>query len=187
MAYISPTALKNGQRILIDGEPYTVVESAQSAMGRGRGRVVAKLKHIVNGNTLERTFRSTDNIELADAEFRDAQYLYRENDFYIFMDTESYEQYRAPEDVVGDAAHFLKEGITVTVTIFEGQMIDLELPLKMDFEVVSTIDAVKGNTATNVTKEAEIDTGYVVKVPLFIKEGDRVRINTQTEEYVERC
>jgi elongation factor P len=187
MGEISPTMLKNGNRVLIDGEVYIVIESSQQAMGRGRGRVVVKLRHLISGRVIERTFRSTEGVELADAEFRDLQYLYRENENYIFMDNESYEQHSVPEDVVDTAAHFLKEGTTVKGTLFEGRIIGIELPLKMDFEVVSTYDAVKGDTATNVSKEATIETGHVIKVPLFIKQGDRVRVNTTTGEYVERA
>lgn len=187
MGEISPTMLKNGNRVLIDGEVYVVIESSQQAMGRGRGRVVVKMRHLVSGRVIERTFRSSEAVELADAEFRDMQYLYRENEDYIFMDNETYNQYNVSESVVDIASHFLKEGTTVKATLFEGNIIGIELPLKMDFEVMETYDAVKGDTATNITKDATIETGHVVKVPLFIKQGERVRVNTTTGEYVERA
>ena len=178
--------LKNGSRILIDGEVYIVVDSAQQAMGRGRGRVSLKLRHIVSGKVLDRTYRSNEEVELADAEFRDMQYLYRESDAFVFMDNESYEQHSVPEGVVDQAANYLTEGTVVKATVFKGAVIDLELPLKMDFEILETHEAVKGNTATNVTKDAKIETGHTVKVPLFINKGDRVRIKTTTGDYVER-
>jgi elongation factor P len=187
MGQMSPTMLKSGNRVLIDGEVYVVIEANLQAMGRGRGRVVVKMRHLISGRVIERTFRSTEGVEIADAEFRDMQYLYRENEDYIFMDNESYEQHTVSEDIVGAASHFLKEGTTVKSTLFEGRIIGIELPLKMDFKVIETYDAVKGDTATNVSKDATIETGHVVKVPLFIKQGDRVRVNTTTEEYVERA
>jgi len=186
MSSISSTMLRNGNRILIDGEVYVVIESSKTALGRGRGRVSTKLRHIVSGKVLERTFRSTEEVELADAEFRDMQYLYREKDFFVFMDNETYDQQNVPTEVVSFAANFLTEGTTVKATIFKGTIIGIELPLKMDFAIIETHDVVKGNTATNVMKDAKIETGFSVKVPLFIKTGDRVRFNTQTGEYVER-
>jgi len=187
MSSISPTMLKNGSRILFEGEVYVVVESSQQAMGRGRGRVTARLRGLMSGKTIERTFRSNESVEIADAEFRDMQYLYREKEDFIFMDNETYDQHRAPRDVVDFAANFLLEGTIVKTTLFEGRIIGIEAPLKMDFEVTNTHDAVKGNTATNVTKDATIETGFVVKVPLFIKTGDKIRVNTLTGEYVERA
>ncbi|MBN1902532.1 elongation factor P [Candidatus Sumerlaeota bacterium] len=187
MGEMSPTMLKGGNRVLIDGEVYIVIEVSMQAMGRGRGRVIVRMRHLVSGRVIERTFRSTEGVELADAEFRDMQYLYRENEDYILMDNQTYEQHSISEDVVGNAAHFLREGTTVKATLFEGKVIGVELPLKMDFEVINTYDVVKGDTATNVTKDATIDTGHVVKVPLFIKQGDRIRVNTTTNEYVERA
>ena len=186
MSSISPTMLKNGDRLLINDEVYVVVDASQQAMGRGRGRVTTKLRHIVSGKTLEKTYRSNEQVEIADAEFRDMQYLYFDGDSYVFMDNDSYEQKNAPAEVVGDDANFLKENTIVKAIIFKGNIIAIELPPKMDFVVQNTVDAVKGNTATNVTKDAKIDTGHTVKVPLFIKEGDKVRINTTTGEYVER-
>ena len=127
-----------------------------------------------------------DNLWDQDAEFRDMQYLYKEKDDFVFMDNDSYEQYNVLEGVVDLASHFLTEGTTVKATLFKGSVIGIELPLKMDFEIMDTQDAVKGNTATNVMKDAKIETGYTVKVPLFIKTGDRVRVKTTTSEYVER-
>jgi len=187
MAGISPTMLKNGQRVLLEGEVYVVVESQQVAMGRGRGRVTVRLKHIVNGKVLERTYRSTDSVELADAEFRDMQFLYKENDAFVFMDTDSYDQFSVQADIVGEAADFLLDGTMVKTTFFQGEIIGIEIPLKMEFVIVETYDTVKGNTASNVTKDAKIETGYTVKVPLFIKNGERIRVNTLTGEYIERA
>jgi elongation factor P len=178
--------LKNGNRIVIEGEVYIVLESSQQAMGRGRGRVSVKMRHITTGKVLERTFRSNEEVELADAEFRDMQYIYRDKDSFVFMDNESYDQKHVHESVVDFAANLLTEGTIVKATILKGDVIGIELPIKMDFEVIETHEAVKGNTATNVMKDAKIETGYTIKVPLFIKTGDRVRINTATGEYVER-
>jgi elongation factor P len=183
---ISPTMLKNGARILIDGEVYVVVEFLKMAMGRGRGRVATKLRHIVSGKVIDRTFRSTDEVEIADAEFREMQFIYKENDDFVFMDNHSYEQQSVADDIVGFSSNFLAEGSSVRATIFKGCVIGIEMPPKVDFEVIDTIDTVKGNTATNVTKDASINTGFVVKVPLFIKKGDKVRIKTENGEYVER-
>ena len=187
MSMISPTMLRNGYRILLDGEVWVVVEFSKMAMGRGRGRVSTKLKHIVSGKVTEKTFRSTEQVEMADAEYRNYQYLYKEIDSYVFMDSETYDQASLLAETVGDAADFLKEGVTVRACVLDGEVIGIELPLKMDFDVIETHDAVKGNTATNVMKDAIIDSGATVKVPLFVKNGDRIRINTETGEYVERA
>ena len=186
MSMISPTMLRNGYRILIDGEVWVVVEFSKMAMGRGRGRVSLKLKHIVSGKVVERTFRSTEQVEIADAEYRNYQYLYKETDSFVFMDNETYDQANILAETVGDSADFLKEGTVVRACVLDGEVIGIELPLKMDFEVIETHDAVKGNTASNVMKDAIVDSGATVKVPLFVKNGDRIRVNTETGEYVER-
>jgi len=186
MSVISPTMLRNGYRILIDGEVYVVVDFSKIAMGRGRGRVSTKLRHIVSGKVIERTFRSTDEVEMAEAEYRNMQFLYKESDACIFMDSETYEQVSVANEKVDFASNFMKEGVVVRAVVFEGDVIGIELPTKMDFKVVETHDTVKGNTATNVMKDAVIETGYIAKVPLFVKIGDVVRINTETGEYVER-
>ena len=186
MSAISPTMLRNGYRILLEGEVYVVVDFSKIAMGRGRGRVSTRLKHIVSGKVIEKTFRSTDQVEMAEADYRNFQYLYKEGDGFVFMDNETYDQTNISAETVGDAADFLKEGTVVRACVFEGDVIGIELPLKMDFEVVETHDAVKGNTATNVLKDAVIDTGSTVKVPLFVKIGDCIRVNTETGDYVER-
>jgi len=186
MSVISPTMLRNGYRVLIDGEVYVVVDFSKIAMGRGRGRVSTKLRHIVSGKVIERTFRSTDEVEMAEAEYRNMQFLYKESDACIFMDSETYEQVSVANEKVDFASNFMKEGVVVRAVVFEGDVIGIELPTKMDFKVVETHDTVKGNTATNVMKDAVIETGYIAKVPLFVKIGDVVRINTETGEYVER-
>ena len=186
MSVISPTMLRNGYRVLIDGEVYVVVDFSKLAMGRGRGRVSTKLRHIVSGKVIERTFRSTEQVEVAEAEYRNMQFLYKESDACIFMDNENYEQVSVPAEKVDFASNFMKEGTVVKAVVFEGEIIGTELPTKMDFKVVETRDTVKGNTASNVMKDAVIETGYIAKVPLFVKIGDVIRINTETGEYVER-
>jgi len=187
MSVISPTSLKSGDRILIDREVYTVVEAAMKSTAQRRGIVATRVRHIVTGKVLEKAFRSTDTVELADAEYRDMQFLYKENEAFVFMDNTNYEQHNVSQDLLGFGANFLKDGTTVKTTLFEGSVIGIELPLKMDFEVMETHDTVRGNTASNVLKDARIETGAIVKVPLFVKVGDRVRLNTTTGEYVERA
>lgn len=186
MGMIEPTKLRNGSKVIIDGNVYLVVEFQHVTPGNWRGMVRTRLKNFETGKVLERTFRTNEMLEEADVEVANMQFLYKDNDGYHFLNLRSYEEAYLSGDEVGDAAHYLIEQSEVSVSLFKGRAIGIELPKKMDFEIIETYDAVRGNTSTNITKDATIATGYVVQVPLFCKTGDVVRINTETGEYVER-
>ena len=177
-----------GTKLIVDGELYNVVERAHHKPGKGGAFVRFKLKGIVTGKVIDHTVRSGTRIEQADISTKNMQYLYLDGDNYVFMDLNNYEQIMVPGDLFGFQSKFMIENAEVKVTLYEGNVIGLELPPKMDFEVVETIDdAAKGNTATNVTKDAKISTGMVVQVPMFIKTGEMIRISTLDGTYVERA
>jgi len=187
MGMIEPTRLRNGSRILIDGDVYIVTDFTHITPGNWRGMVRTRMKSLSSGKVIERTFRTNDMLEEAEVDFAPMQFLYRDDSGFHFLNLNNYEQHTVPEDEVGFAANFLVETAEVTVAIFNNRAIGIELPKKLDFEVVETADAVRGNTATNVTKDAKISTGFIVKVPLFVKRGEKIRVNTETGEYVERA
>jgi elongation factor P len=169
-------------------EIYTVLERAHHKPGKGGAFVRFKLKGIVTGKVIDHTVRAGTKMEAADVTTQTMQYLYQQGEDYIFMDLVSYEQLAIPGDLIGYASTFLVESTEAQVTMYEGKAIGVQLPQKMDFEVTETIDdAAKGNTATSATKEATIETGQVVQVPLFIKTGDRIRISTEDGSYLERA
>ena len=188
MAAINANDAKPGTKLILDGELYTVVERAHHKPGKGGAFVKFKLKGIVSGKAIDHTVRAGTMMEQADVSTNNMQYLYMENDNYIFMDLETYEQIPVAAEVIGFGAQFLVENAEVQVTTFEEQPIGVQLPPKLDFTVTETIDdAARGNTATNVTKEATLETGLKVQVPLFVKTGERIRISTIDGTYVERA
>jgi elongation factor P len=177
-----------GTKLIVDGTLYNVVERAHHKPGKGGAFVKFKLKGLITGKVIDHTVRSGTRIEQAEVSTSNMQFLYLEADNYIFMDQETYEQIMVPADVVGFQSKFMIENAEIKVTMFEGNVIGLELPPKMDFEVIETIDdAAKGNTATNVTKDAKISTGMIIQVPLFIKTGEKIRVSTLDGNYVERA
>lgn len=188
MGSIDANACRAGTKLLLNGELYTVVERAHRKPGKGGAFVKFKLKGIVTGKVIDHTVRAGATMEAADVTTRPMQYLYNEGDAYVFMDSDTYDQHSIPDDVLGFAANFLTENAAAQVTMYEGNAIGVQLPQKMEFEVVETIDdAARGNTATNVTKDAVIDTGLKIQVPNFVKTGDRVRILTEDGSYLERA
>ena len=188
MGAIDANACRAGTKLLLNGDLYTVVERAHHKPGKGGAFVKFKLKGIVTGKVIEHTVRAGARMESADVTTRPMQYLYKEGDGYVFMDLETYDQYSIGNDVLGFAANFLAENAEAQVTMYEGSAIGVQLPQKMEFEVIETIDdAAVGNTATNVTKDAIIDTGLKIQVPNFVKTGNRVRILTEDGSYVERA
>ncbi len=188
MGAIDANACRAGTKLLLNGDLYTVVERAHHKPGKGGAFVKFKLKGIVTGKVIEHTVRAGARMESADVTTRPMQYLYKEGDDYVFMDLETYDQHSISNDVLGFAANFLAENAEAQVTMYEGSAIGVQLPQKMEFEVIETIDdAAVGNTATNVTKDAIIDTGLKIQVPNFVKTGNRVRILTEDGSYVERA
>lgn len=181
-----PTDLKKGTVVQIDGKPYRVVEYAQKVMGRGGSIVNVKLKNLIDGSLIPKTFKGADKIEPAEVTNRSVQYLYNDGDTFFFMDPESFEQFELTADVVDSAKDYLKEGDMLTLQFFDGRVINVELPKNLYLEVTYTEDVVKGDTTSNVLKDATLETGLTIKVPAFIKQGDVVSVDTATGEYRER-
>jgi elongation factor P len=188
MGSIDANQCRPGKKLLLDGELYTVLERAHHKPGKGGAFVKFKLKGIVTGKVIDHTVRAGTKMEEADVTTQPMQYLYQQGDDFIFMELESYDQVPISADLIGFGSNFLMESTEVQVTMYEGKAIGVQLPQKMDFQVTETIDdADRGNTATSATKEATLETGMVVQVPLFVKTGDRVRISTEDGSYLERA
>jgi len=167
---------------------WLVVEFQHVNPGKGSAFVRTRIKNLQTGKVLEVTYKTSESVTLVDVEHRRMQYLYHDNTGYVFMDNSSYEQVTMSDDEVGEQGKFLREGMEVSVSTFEERPIALELPRKMTFKIATTMSAVAGNTASgNVTKEATLEGGVNIQVPLFIKEGEEVIVNTETGEYVERA
>jgi len=181
------TDIKNGLTINLDGQLLTVVEFMHVKPGKGGAFVRTKLKNVVTGRVLDKTFRSGERIEVVRLDERQMQYLYREGTGFIFMDQETFEQLSVPDEVVGEDARFLKEGEQVKVSLHGDRPLLMELPFFIDFKIVECEPGMKGDTVTNVTKSAKLETGAVVQVPLFIEEGEVIRVDTRTGTYLERA
>ncbi|OYW42361.1 elongation factor P [Candidatus Saccharibacteria bacterium 32-45-3] len=181
-----PTDLKKGVVCQIDGKPYRVVEYGQKVMGRGGSIVNVKLKNLIDGSVIPKTFKGQDKIERAEVSGRNVQYLYSDGTDYHFMDPETFEQFQLSGDIVDTASNYLKEGDVITLQSFDGRVINLELPKNLFLEVVYTENVVKGDTTSSVLKDAKLETGLSVKVPSFIKVGDVISVDTTTGEYRER-
>jgi elongation factor P len=170
----------------LDGQLYTVVEFLHVKPGKGGAFVRTKLKNVRSGSVIERTFRSGEKIEEVRVERNQVQYLYAEGALYYFMDIENYEQFPLGADVLGDQVKYLKENLVCTTLSNGGKIFGIELPLFVDLEVVETDPGVRGDTASSGTKPAKLETGLIIQVPLFISEGDRVRVDRRTNTYIER-
>ena len=182
----SPTDLKKGTVCQIDGKPYRVVEYGQKVMGRGGSIVNVKLKNLIDGSVIPKTFKGQEKIETAEVSNKTVQYLYKDDSLFYFMDPESFEQFELNADIVDSAAGYLKEGNELNLQMFDGRVINVELPKNLYLEVTYAEDVVKGDTTSNVLKDATLETGLVVKVPSFIKQGDVISVDTATGEYRER-
>lgn len=181
-----PTDLKKGTVCQIDGKPYRVIEYGQKVMGRGGSIVNVKLKNLIDGSVIPKTFKGQDKIEPADVTSKKVQYLYNTGDVFNFMDPENFEQFELSADTVDEAAEYLKEGEELNLQSFDGKVINVELPKNLYLEVTYTEDVVKGDTTSSVLKDATLETGKVIKVPAFIKTGDIVSVDTATGDYRER-
>ena len=182
----SPTDLKKGVVFQMDGAPYKVVEYNQKVVGRGGSIVSLKVKNLITGALLPKTFKGQDKVEPAEVSNKKVQYLYNDGDAFYFMDPESFEQFELAKDIIDDAAGYLKEGAELNLQFFDGKVINIELPKNVWLEVVYTENVVKGDTTSSVLKDAELETGLVVKVPAFIKEKDVISVDTESGEYRER-
>lgn len=181
-----PTDLKRGTVCQIDGKPYRVVDYAQKVMGRGGSIVNVKLKNLIDGSVIPKTFKGQDKIERAEVTNKTVQYLYSDGTDYHFMDPESFEQFQLGAEIVDSASDFLKEGDELSLQFFGDRVINVELPKNLFLEVTYTEDVVKGDTTSSVLKDATLETGLVVKVPAFIKVGDVISVDTSTGDYRER-
>lgn len=181
-----PTDLKKGVVCQIDGKPYRVTEYGQKVMGRGGSIVNVKLKNLIDGSVIPKTFKGQDKIERAEVSNKAVQYLYSDGDDFHFMDPETFEQFQLGADIVDTAASYLKEGDSLNLQFFGDRVINVELPKNLYLGVTYAEDVVKGDTTSNVLKDATLETGLVIKVPAFIKTGDIVSVDTATGEYRER-
>ncbi len=184
---LSITDLKTGTKISLDGQPYEVIFYAQHKQGRGGSIVKTKLKNLMTGATLDKTFQGADKVDEANLSRKSAAYLYRQGDVFLFMDNSNYEQFSIDQSRIGDLINYLVEGAETAILYYNDEPINIDLPIKMDFEVVEAPPGVKGNTASGATKAAKLETGLTVQVPLFIKTGDKVRVDTRTGAYIERA
>jgi len=184
----STSDFRRGLRIQFKGEPYLIVEFQHVKPGKGGAFVRTKLKNLVSGRVLEETFRSGEKVEKPDLEEKNVQYLYLDaKDGYVFMDENNYEQVHLTAEQVGDSRYYLLENMSLMLNIYQGRPIGLDLPTTVNLEVVRSDPGLKGDTATGATKPATLSTGLVIQVPLFINEGDVLKIDTRTGEYLERA
>ena len=183
---VSAGDFKNGITIEIEGNIYQIMEFQHVKPGKGAAFVRTKLKNIISGGVVEKTFRPTEKFENAHIERKDMQYLYQDGDLYNFMDMETYDQIALNSDVVGDALKFVKENETVKICSHNGNVFAIEPPLFVELVVTETEPGFKGDTAQGATKPATVETGAVVYVPLFVEQGDVLKIDTRTGEYLSR-
>lgn len=183
---VSAGDFRNGLTVEIDGNVYQIIEFQHVKPGKGAAFVRTKLKDIINSGVVEKTFRPTEKFPTARIERREMQYLYNDGDLYNFMDTENYEQIALSNDTVGDALKFVKENEMVKVCSYNGSVFAIEPPLFVELEITETEPGFKGDTATGASKPAVVETGASVSVPLFVNQGDVIKIDTRTGEYLSR-
>ncbi len=183
---VSTNDLKTGMTLSLQGDLWTVLDFQHHKPGKGQAVVRTKLKNVKSGAVLERTFKADERVGLAILDRREMQYLYREGDSLVLMDNETYEQHHIPADVAADATKYLVEGATAMVPVYQGSAIGVELSAAVVLKVRSTDPGVKGDRVSGAMKPATLETGIRIQVPLFVEEGDRVRVDTRTGEYLTR-
>jgi elongation factor P len=184
---ITASEFRNGATFELDGQIFQVVEFQHVKPGKGAAFVRTKMRNIITGSTVERTFNPNDKMPKAHIERKDLQYLYNDGDLFYFMDTETFEQMPISKATIGDTFKFVKENMTVKILSHKGNVFGIEPPTFVELEVTETEPGYKGDTATGASKPATLETGAIVKVPLFINQGDMIRIDTRTGEYLERA
>lgn len=177
---------KKGLHLLLDGEPFTIVDFQHVKPGKGNQFTRTKLRNLVTGQNLERTFKSGEKFGVPDVGYKEMNFLYRDESGFNFMDPEDYEQINLPPDLVADAANFMTENLKVKICFFNDRAVGIELPTSVTLKVTQTDPGFKGNTVTGTFKPATLETGHVVQVPLHTNEGDTLKIDTRTGDYVER-
>lgn len=183
---ISVNDFKTGVTVELDGQAYQVVDFQHVKPGKGAAFVRAKLKNVKTGGVVEKTFRAGEKLAKAHLDRREMQYLYKDGDAFVCMDNENYEQMNISADAIGDGVKWLLENMNIGVLFFQGNIIGVDLPNFVELTVVETEPGIKGDTATGATKNATLESGAVVSVPLFINTGDRLRIDTRSGQYMER-
>jgi len=181
------TDFRNGLKIEFEGDPYVIVYFQHVKPGKGGAFVRTRLKNLKTGSVLEHTFRSGDKVNKPDLDERGMQFLYREENAFHFMDTGSYEQIYLDEDHMGDAANYMIENLAVKILFFRGEPIGIDLPIFIALAIAETEPGVRGDTVSGATKQAKLQSGAIVQVPLFLNEGDRVKVDTRTGTYIERA
>jgi elongation factor P len=182
----STADFKNGLTIQLDGDVYQIIEFQHVKPGKGGAFVRTRLRKFSTGQVIDKTFRAGEKVDVARVERRPLQYLYQSGDDYIFMDNESFDQFTLTKEQIGPQVKFLKDNLEVTVASYEGRVLGVDLPDTIEAAVVATDPGLKGDTASGGSKPATIETGAVITVPLFVNEGDMIRVDTRTEKYIER-
>ena len=183
---IDVNELRKGVTFEYDGNLYKVTDYEHRKPGRGSATIRVKTLNLRTGTNLELTFTSSDRVQDVQLDYHNVQYLYNDGDFYHFMDLDTYEQPALSSEVIGETAPYLKENTTIKLTFYDGEPLDIEIPLTVDLLVTEALAAVRGDTATGVTKKVTTETGLQVQVPNFVEEGDTIRVNTSTGEYITR-
>lgn len=183
---LSITNLKKGVLFQLDGVPYRVVDYNQKVMGRGGSIVNVRIKSVLDGKVLDKTFKGNETVESASVTNQVAQYLYSDGDMFHFMNPATFEQFEISADLVGDGAGYMKEGDEIQLQFFDGRPINVELPKNVPLQVTYTEHAVKGDTSSSIQKDATLETGVTIRVPAFIKQGDIISVDTSTGAYRER-
>jgi elongation factor P len=186
MPQINAGEFRKGVKVVLDGEPYNMLECNFVKPGKGQALYKCRLQNLLKNTILDRTYKSGESLEAADVRMGEGQFLYRERDAYVFMDQESYEQYTVPGDIMGDGGKWLLDGAICNMMYWNDRVIEVNPPPHVNMKVTYTEPAVRGNSSGNITKEATLETGVVIQVPAFIDMNDMVRIDTRTGEYVER-
>ena len=184
---ININEIKNGMTIIIDGKLCLIEEFQHVKPGKGSAFMKMKLRNLRTGSLVEETYNTNIKIERARVDRLPMQYLYSMGETYVFMNNETYEQLEIPADKLTDQIKYLKEGLEITISMYEGEIIGIALPEKIEYEIIETSEAVKGNTTNNAQKDATLETGYVVKVPLFIAQGEKIIISTSDGKYAGRA
>jgi len=182
----STSDFRRGLKIEVDGTPYSIAEFQHVKPGKGGAFVRTKLKNLLTGGVVDKTFRAGEKVEKPDLEEKTLQYLYSEGSQYYFMENETYEQTFLTQEQLGDNKSFLQENVTVAILYYQGKPIGVELPIFVELEVTKTEPGLRGDTASGGSKPATLETGAVIQVPLFVNEGEKVKIDTRTGEYIER-
>jgi elongation factor P len=187
MSSYSTNEFRSGLKIILDGDPYSIVENEFVKPGKGQAFNRVRIRNLRTGRVLERNFKSGDTVEAADVVETEMQYLYTDGDFWHFMVPDNFEQFTAGKDVMGDSAIWLKDGVSCTVMLWNGEPLGITPPAHVELKIVETDPGVRGDTATGGQKPAKLETGAMVRVPLFLNEGEVIRVDTRTGEYLSRA